>query len=335
MSRVDARPVRLGFVGAGWIAARAVAPAVHAANGARLQAVASRDAGRARALEPAGRVHSDYAALLQDPEVDAVYISLTNEVHLLWTLAALDAGKHVLCEKPLGLDPAEVRRMHAAAEAAGLVLLEGYFYRWHPRQRRIEELVADGALGAVTEIDVEFSFDGGGEVRMAGSYRLDPARGGGALYDVGVYPVSAAHALLGRELAVETARQRIGPTGVDVETSATLRAGRTGEGALARIGCGIDGRDDQHLRITSEGAQLATAAGETFTSWHTPSGLTITTLDGVVRKEEFAPVDAYRLMVEAFAARIRGEQVWMVTAADSIAVATTLEMIRSAVLIPR
>jgi len=327
--------VRFGFLGAGWIAHQAMAPAVHAADGAVLQAVASRDDARARELEPTGRIYPDYAALLADPDVDAVYISLTNEAHLPWTLAALEAGKHVLCEKPLGLDVGQVAAMHEAAAVADRVLLEGYFYRWHPRMRRIEELAHGGALGAVLALSSEFSFDGWAEPAMAANYRLDPARGGGALYDVGVYPVSAAHALLGADLVVRAARQEIGPTGVDLDTQADLSPAALSPavGGLppvtAHVRAAIKGRAGQHLIVDAEAGRLSTAAGEAFTTWHAPSSLTIATPDGAVREEHFAPVDPYRLMVEAFARRVRGEDVWLVGADHSLCVCATLERIRS------
>lgn len=325
--------VRFGFLGAGWIAHRALAPAVHAADGVVLQAVAARDAGRARSLEPAGRSYASYHALLDDPDVDVVYISLTNEAHRPWTLAALAAGKHVLCEKPLGLDAAEVTEMHEAARSAGRLLVEGFFYRWHPRMRRITELVTAGAVGAVRSLRSEFSFDGGGEERMAGNYRLEPGRGGGALYDVGVYPVSAAHALLGPALDVVAAESLIGPTGVDVDLRAVLRSRRgradTGEPAAVDVRCAIAGRERQELTVSGEAAALATGAGEAFTNWHAPSTLALRASDGRVRTEEFPPVDAYRLMVEAVAARVRGEDVWVVPAEDSITVASTLARIRA------
>jgi predicted dehydrogenase len=317
--------VRFGFLGAGYIASRAMAPAVHAADGAVVQAVAARDVDRARSLEPLGHVYSDYRALLADPDVEAVYISLTNEVHLPWTLAALEAGKHVMCEKPLGLDVTEVRTMHSAASAAGLLLLEGYFYRWHPRMRRLTELASSGALGAVRRVDSEFSFDGGTEDRMTGNYRLDPSRGGGALYDVGVYPISAAHALLGPSLTVVSAKPSVGPTGVDLDTSASLSAPG---GVAVEVRCGIDGRTEQHLVVEGSSGKLATGEGETFTNWHAPSSLAITSSSGEVHEERFDPVDPYQLMIEAFSARVRGDDVWLVPAEDSIAVASTLEAIR-------
>jgi predicted dehydrogenase len=339
MDPVRSDPVRFGFLGAGWIAHRALAPAVQAADGARLQAVAARDAARAGELGPAGRTYGDYRAVLDDPEVDVVYISLSNEAHRPWTLEALAAGKHVLCEKPLGLDAAEVSQMLTAAKAVDRLLVEAFWYRWHPRTRRLEQLLRQGALGPVQQVEAEFSFDGGDDPRMAGNFRLDPARGGGALYDVGCYAISAAQLALGPALAVERAQARFGPTGVDLAATAWLTAGGAEPPAdptadpigRAVVRCGIAEPDRQQLRVTGEAATVDFATGEAFTSWHQASSLTITTPDGAVRVEEFAPVDPYRLMVEAVASRVRGEDAYLVGDEHSRQVATTLDAVRAAV----
>jgi predicted dehydrogenase len=328
MQAAAGRAVRFGFLGAGGIAARALAPAVHAADGAVLQAAAARDPARAAALGPAGRSYGDYRALLEDPEVDVVYISLSNEAHRPWTLAALAAGKHVLCEKPLGLDAGEVAAVVAAANASERLLVEAFWYRWHPRTRRLEELVAEGALGPVVEVEADFSYDGDptGE-----GYRLDPARGGGALYDVGCYAVSAAHLVLGPSLTVVDVAQTRGPTGVDLETVARLRVDEGVEaGARATVRCGIAVPDRQVLRAVGQGATVEFADGEAFGNWHAPSSLRITTPDGGVRLEEFAPVDAYRLMVSAVAARVRGEDAFVVGLDHSRQVAATMDAVTRA-----
>jgi predicted dehydrogenase len=320
--------VRFGFVGAGWIAHRALAPAVHAADGAVLQAVAARDAGRAAELEPVGRVHDHYQDLLDDPDVDVVYISLSNEAHHPWTLAALAAGKHVLCEKPLGLDAGQVAEMTAAARAADRLLVEGFWYRWHPRTRRLEELVTTGALGAVTQMEADFSFIGEDD---DGGYRVDPARGGGSLYDVGCYSVSAAHLVLGPRLSVEEAGSTVGRTGVDLSVWARLRAG-SGDGAdagRALVRGGIAVPDRQVLTVAGEVASVAFSEGEAFSNWHAPSTLEITTRDGVTRAEHFAPVDAYRLMVEAVAAHVRGQEAFLVGLDHAAHVAATIDAVRS------
>jgi xylose dehydrogenase (NAD/NADP) len=306
-TRRDGR-VRLGFVGAGGIVQRALAPAVRAADGVVLQAVAARDRDRAAALEPAGRSYDDYAALLADPEVDLVYVALDNAGHLPWTLAALAAGKHVLCEKPIGLDPASLEAMIAAAAEHDRLLVEAFWYRWHPRTRRLEQLLTQGALGPVQQVDAEFTFSGGGAGDLRQHYRLNPERGGGGLYDVGCYALSAAHLALGPGLEVVTATARRGPSGVDLEASATLRSPERTDGtAIARIRCGIDAADRQAISVTGEAARAEFGA-PAFGAINSPAELVITTGDGGIRQEQFAPVDPYRLMVEAVAARIRGEE---------------------------
>ena len=198
-------PVRWGFLGAGNIATKALGPAVRASYNGVLTAVAARDVQRAQALGatfgPAVGTpvtyYSSYEALVADPAVEAVYISLPNDAHKPWTEAALAAGKHVLCEKPLGARPAEVDSMTAAAEAAGRHLVEASWYRWHPRVRLAQQLLAEGAIGTVRHVTSVFTFDG----VAAGNYRLDPSKGGGALYDIGHYALSGAHVGLRRAAA--------------------------------------------------------------------------------------------------------------------------------------
>ena len=329
-----AAPVRFGFLGAGWIAQRALAPAVHAADGAVLQAVAARDVDRAAALEPAGRCHGDYAALLADPDVDVVYVNLSNDAHLPWTLAALEAGKHVLCEKPLGLDRAQVATMLDAATAAGRLLVEAFWYRWHPRTRRLEELLRSGGLGPVRRVEADFSFAGRDDPRMAGNFRLDPARGGGALYDVGCYAVSAVHLALGGDVVVREVAGTVSPEGVDLQAEVRLtpddRPGSDPDHpafeAVAR--CGIWEVDHQQVSVTGEAARLDFTTGDAFSNLHAASALAITTPDRAVRVEEFAPVDPYRLMVEAMSTRVRGGSAFLVPPEHSLQVATTLQTAR-------
>jgi predicted dehydrogenase len=265
-----------------------------------------------------------------------------NNLHSEPTIAAAEAGKHVICEKPLGLDAEQARAMHDAAHRAGRVLLEGFFYRWHPRMRRIEQLVGSGDLGTVEEVSSQFCFDGGDG--LVGNYRLDPARGGGALYDVGVYPISAAHAVLGPELAVSQARSRtggadVGAGPVDLEVEGELVSAT---GAVVRFRCAIDGPTGQNLVVNGSDGALATDQGETFTNWHAPSTLTVrTTVGGGAGGkvsgeatgsyvESFEAVDPYRLMVEGFAAHLRGEADLLVGREDSLAVAGTTDAIRAA-----
>jgi D-xylose 1-dehydrogenase (NADP+, D-xylono-1,5-lactone-forming) len=309
------RPVRWGFLGAGFVASKGLAPAVHAADGAVLHAVAARDAARAAALQPAAGVGS-YAEICARDDIDAVYVSLPNDDHLHWVLLALGAGKHVLCEKPLGLDAGEVGVMTSAAQAAGRLLVEAAWNRWHPRTRRIDVLVAP--ITGQRDVRAWFTFPG----VPADNYRLDPARGGGALLDVGCYAVSAALSALSADgVDVDSVERHLGPTGVDLTTSAVL----THANGSAAVTASFERAESQGLTIDSPGLSLE-LGGQAFTTWHEPCVLRIVE-DGEPREESFAACDPYRLMVEAVSARIRGEDAWVLPLATSAAVATTLDAI--------
>jgi predicted dehydrogenase len=307
--------VRWGFLGAGWIATTAMASAVHDARGAELQAAAARDPGRAAGLLPA-RVSPSYAALLDDPEVDAVYISLDNASHAEWTVAALEAGKHVLCEKPLARSAAEAEQMALAASAADRLLVEAAWSRWHPRWRRLEQLGRSGSLGSLQSVDSAFTFP----ADLRGTFRAEPARGGGALLDVGCYQVHLWIALMGADAPIEitATRRDLGATGVDVTTRVRAGCGLTRMSAVASFAM----PEHQYVTVTGTDVVARLDRGQPFTSWREASSLRLGE-----RVEDFAPVDAYRLMVEAVSARIAGEDAWVVPLDESLAVARTLDAI--------
>jgi D-xylose 1-dehydrogenase (NADP+, D-xylono-1,5-lactone-forming) len=312
-------PVRWGFLGAGFVASKGMAPAVHAAEGAVLQAVGARDAARASALEPAGPVGS-YAQVCASDEIDAIYVSLPNNDHLHWVQVALDAGKHVLCEKPLGMDAAEVAEMRRAADRADRLLVEAAWNRWHPRTRRIDELVAP--VTGRREVQAWFTFPG----VPADNYRLDPARGGGALLDVGCYTVSAALAALGAEaVGIVSVERHLGPTGVDLTTRAVLDH----TNGSATVTASFERPEAQGLTIEAPGLSVE-FGGQAFTTWREPCVLRVVQ-DGDAREERFAACDPYQLMVEAVSARIRGEDAWVLPLATSQAVAATLDAIAATV----
>lgn len=165
---------RWGLLGAGWIATKAIAPAMHAASGAIVQAVASRDSARSRALNPL-TIHESYEALINDPLVDAIYISLPNHLHCQWSVAALKAGKHVLCEKPFAMNSSEVELMVKTARENDRLLVEAVWSRWHPRMARLVDYVKAGNIGKLHSIESSFTFP----ANIAGNYRLSPAMGAG------------------------------------------------------------------------------------------------------------------------------------------------------------
>lgn len=308
--------VRWGFLGAGWLASHATAAAVHAASGARLRAVGARDPGRAASLEP-DHAHGSYEAVIADPDVDAIYICLANDAHLPWILAAVEAGKHVLCEKPLVLTAQEAQRAFDAAEAAGVHLVEAVWSRWHPRMRRVIDLTTSGQLGEITSFLGTFTFAG----ELEGNYRLSAARGGGALYDVGIYPLHALVAVLAAdiEISIVEVDRVMGGIDVDLTTKATL----SWEHGQAHVAGSFVMPDSQRLRIIGEAGSLSVDDEQAFTSWRVPSELRIDD-----RIETFPEVDAYRVMFEQVSARIRGEDGWIMPASDSLRVARLVDEIR-------
>jgi len=307
-------PVRWGFLGAGFVASRGLAPAVHDATGAVLQVVAAREATRAALLEPVRAVDS-YAAVCEADDVDVVYLSLPNDDHLPWVLTALGAGKHVLCEKPLGLDAAQVVDMMDAAQRAGTVLVEASWNRWHPRTRRVEALL--GSVDGQIDVDAWFTFPG----VPTGNYRLDPDRGGGALLDVGCYPIAAALMALGDDVRVPSAEQHVGPTGVDLTTTATFVSAR----GRAEIVGSFERPESQGWTVTAPDLALE-LPHPAFTSWREASTLRVVE-DGSERVETFESCDAYRLMVEAVSARATGHDAWVLPLETSLAVARATDLV--------
>ena len=205
------------------------------ARRSELVAIASRDRGRAEAYArewSIPRAAAGYQTLLDDPGIDAVYIPLPNTEHVPWTLAAIAAGKHVLCEKPLALDVEDVDRIAVAANAARVVVEEGFMYRHEPLTARVMSLVNDGAIGAVRAVVSGFTF----ALDTPHNIRFDPALGGGALWDVGSYPVTYAQLIMGHEPKMVFGSAHWHASGVDEEFMGMLRFD---EGATANIFAGF------------------------------------------------------------------------------------------------
>ncbi len=226
--------LRWGILGTARINRRLI-PAIRVAPRSELAAVASRTRARADAYAAEWqipRVFEGYQALLDSPAIDAVYISLPNSLHVPWTLAAIAAGQHVLCEKPMALHAADIDRIHAASTATKLVVEEGFMYRHEPLTAKVMELVHGGALGTVCAIESGFTF----ALTEAGNSRLDPALGGGSLWDVGCYPVTYARLLTGRDPKMVFGSARWHAAGVDEEFMGMLRFPG---GTTATVYCGF------------------------------------------------------------------------------------------------
>jgi predicted dehydrogenase len=308
--------VNWGFLGAGYVASRGLAPAVHASRGANLYAVASRDEERSATLEPE-RVHATYNDLLADERVDAVYISLSNSQHREWVTKSLEAGKHVLCEKPLGLNAKETEEMFATASRSSRLLVEAVWGRWHPRFSRMVEVVASGAIGSIEHIETAFTFTS----EMTDNYRLNPLMGGGALLDVGCYQAHAWVALTNgaTDLEIQDLSRAIGPTGVDLTTDMSVRINGS---ITAHSVSSFALPSQQQFIVQGSKGSMHTGAGESFTTWNEASSLHI---NDVV--EEFVVTNAFVEMVENVSRVIEGEEGWIVPSADSIRVAHILDSI--------
>lgn len=281
-----------------------------------MYAVASRDEERSGTLEPE-IVHASYDALLADDRVDAVYISLSNSQHLEWVAKALQAGKHVLCEKPLGLNAFETRAMFETAGENKRLLIEAVWGRWHPRFARMVELVSSGAIGTVDHIETSFTFTS----EMTDNYRLNPAMGGGALLDVGCYQAHAWVALTNgaTDVSITDLSRVVGPTGIDLTTDVTVNINGSVT-AHAVSSFALPGQ--QQFMVRGSAGQISTEAGEAFTTWNEISSLRVN--DHV---EDFSVTNAFVEMVENVSRAIDGDAGWFVPSADSIRVADILDAI--------
>ena len=286
--------MKFGLIGASRIAASALIPAFAHAQDATAHGVAARDAIRARAYaqeHDLPRAYPDYRALLDDPQIEAVYISLPNSEHREWTLRALEAGKHVLCEKPLALDAREAGELAAAAGAAGRVLLEAFMWRFHPQVERALALRSE--LGELRNIGASFSFT----LPPGGDIRWDPALGGGSIYDVGCYTVSAARTFSGLEPLRAVALAEYSLSGVDHRMNALLEFPG---GLRASLDCAFSQPFRQQVWLVGETGTLTLEApfvpGDAPRLLHNSAEVAV------------EAADPYTRMVEHFVRAARGDE---------------------------
>jgi predicted dehydrogenase len=278
-------------------------------------AVGSRDGAKAQAYAAEHRLersHGSYEALLEDPEVDGVYISLPNSLHHAWTMQALAAGKHVLCEKPYSRSPAEVEEAFDAADAAGLVLAEAFMYRHNPQTALARELVESGRIGRLRAIHATFSFPLLDQTNVRMIADLD----GGALMDVGCYCISGSRLLAGEPGRV-FGEQTVSETGVDVAFHGTLRF--PGE-VVSQIDASFVAQNRQRLEVVGEEGTLVLA-----TPWRVDDpGVVLRRSDGDVLMD-VPLVDSYTLELEDFAAAAAGEKESLLGRADALGQARAID----------
>jgi predicted dehydrogenase len=286
------KTVRWGILGCARITRRGLIPGIRASRSGVLQALASRDEPLAASWGRefgVPRTYGAYDALLADPDVDAVYIPLPNELHRQWVLAAADAGKHVLCEKPLALNAAEARELADHCRARGVLLMEAFMWRHQPRTAALARLVAGGTIGTLRLVRASFSFP-----IDPNDWRLDAARGGGALWDVGCYGVSTARYFAGDEPEAVRALARFSPGGVDLSLAAALRFPG---GVLGLVDCSFE----QPFRCAYElvGSDGVIEVPDAYLPPARPLARLVK--EGNVEELTFEGGDQYGHMVDAFA----------------------------------
>jgi xylose dehydrogenase (NAD/NADP) len=306
--------MRLGILSTAHIN-RLVIPPAKESEKVDLVAVASRDQRRAEeyaAEWEIPRAYGSYEALLEDGDVDAVYISLPNNLHCEWSINAVDAGKHVLCEKPFSRSAADVERVFDAAERAGRLVSEAFMYRHNPQTARLVELVGSGAIGELRLVRAAFSY----ALYDHDNIRLRPDVEGGSLMDVGCYCVSGSR-LLAAEPESVYGSAYVGPSGTDWVFTGSLRFP---DDVLALFDCGtsLASRDELEA-IGTDGSLFLDDP------WHCLVPVIELRRDGGVERIELEPVDSYRLELENLSDAIRGEAPLLLGREDAVAQAKALE----------
>lgn len=308
--------VNWGVLGYARIAKNSIIPAIARADNARVYGVASRH----RDELPVGewqKSYGDYAALLADDAIQAVYIPLPNSLHKEWVIRALEAGKHVLCEKPIGLTADEAREMQQVAKQHNRLLMEAFMYQYTDRVRVIKQVLDSGELGELRHINVSFRF----LLDRPGTIKMQPALGGGALYDVGCYPVNFIGMVTGR-LPVSCKAVSETEQGVDTNLSALLQYD---DGLIANIHCGFNAFGRNYAEIIGTKGMLVVDkpflddAGTLYL--HTNEG---------VRELPVSESDRYQAEIRHFSSAILNEPSRLIPLDETVRNMQVLDMIRAA-----
>ena len=291
--------LRWGVLGASNFALKHMAPAIHAAGGAELAALATRNPDKARAfqaLQPGLRVHEGYEALLDDPAIDAIYIPLPNHLHVDWAIRALEAGKAVLCEKPVGMDVAEIDRLIAVRDRTGVFAAEAFMIVHHPQWQRARQLLAEGAVGDLVHVNAAFTYFNDD----AGNIRNQAAAGGGGLRDIGVYILGGTRFATGLEPEhLDHARLTM-KDGVDLFAEMSFRF--PGFGFQGFVSTRMAPRQEVHFHGDKAVLSLTCPFNAGVFD---QAELRLSRADKSVLVERFPGVNHYVLQVEAFGRAVR------------------------------
>ncbi len=324
MTSTSPRSLRIGVLGAANIARQFIA-GVRPSTRVSVTALASRDVERARSFARetgVAQVHSTYEALLADPAIDALYIPLPNSLHAEWSIRAAEAGKHVLCEKPLATSAREARAMFEAARRNGVQLAEAYPYRAQPQTLKMRELLAAGAIGRLQFVHAAFGFP----LADPSNIRMNPALAGGALMDAGCYPVSLVRTIAGERPVRVQAMATRAESGVDRTLVASMEFA---SGLLAQISCSFATARHRHAFIAGDAGSIATTYFNE-TSSALPPVIEVRRGSGWDAERETVTCAATNgFLAEAEAFRdlvVHGRETWIgASIEESIDIATTLE----------
>ena len=316
-----------GILGNATIGRICVVPAIAKSRNGRVAVVGSRSLERAKELtdKHGGQPVVGYETVLADPEVDAVYIPLPNHLHKSWAIKSLEAGKHVLVEKPFAMNATEAQEMVACAEKNGKYIMEAFMYRFHPRSRRIKAMVDSGQLGEIGSIRTAFTFP---VTRDGSNERLfRPEMGGGSLWDVGSYGVSVARWIMGEEPIEATGVATIGESGVDINFVGTLKFS---SGALAVVESGFLSHLQQTYSIMGDKGSIE-LPHDAFVPWEKDCHFTWRQDNAETGETIIIPgADEYQLMIEYFGDVVNGtvKEAEVLDPADSVAQMMVLDSLK-------
>lgn len=308
--------VNWGVLGYARIAKNSIIPAITRAENARLYGVASRNQAELPTGEWAQN-YGDYAALLADPAIQAVYIPLPNSLHKEWVIRALAAGKHVLCEKPIGLNAAEAQEMQQAAIQHNRLLMEAFMYQYTDRVRVIKQVLESGVLGELRHINVSFRF----LLDRPNTIKMQPTLGGGALYDVGCYPVNFVGMVTGR-LPTQVRALCETEQGVDTNLSALLQYD---DGLIANIHCGFNAFGRNYAEIIGSKGMLI--IDKPFLD--DAGALHLHTAEGV-RELPVSESDRYQAEIRHFSSAVLNQPSWLIPLTETVRNMQVLDQIRAA-----
>lgn len=306
--------LRFGILGAARIAPAALIRPARAVDDVQVAAIAARDANKARRFARAHnipRVLDSYEALVNDADLDAIYNPLPNALHCEWTVKALRAGKHVLCEKPIASNTREAEEMADAADGTGRVLMEAFHFRYHPLARRVKEILDSGEIGAARELQAEFFIP---LFLRPNDIRFDYALAGGGAMDTGCYCVNLIRYLAADEPRVVRANAKVSSPQIDRVMRATLQFEN---GLTAQLGCSLAAFPPLKIFARVQGDRGSIEVTNPFVPQMYFRGLTVNTRQGN-RREAVSSEPTYNFQLRAFAGAVRGEKTNVTDGRDGV-----------------